>query len=266
MESDKLIEIQLASFNSKSNSFAKLTWASIFSIFLLFGITANGQNKIQLNATVIDKDGFTDFPNLLIVNKSSGESIFGSTNGKFSFKINKTDTLLIGAIGYKTKKYFVNSTVSTHIVSDTILIEKLQFDLNTVSVFGERDLKEIHSELEELKFDRAEYMLSGIDAMQSPITFLYQALSREEKRKRRAYEIIIEDRRRDVLKELFKKYVDADVIYLEDTEFDEFIDFCKLPPEVIKGLTQYEFIMLVKMRYRAFRAIKNLKPYQERQD
>jgi hypothetical protein len=68
------------------------------------------------------------------------------------------------------------------------------------------------------------------------------------------------------LKELFKKYVDADVIYLEDTEFDEFIDFCKLPPEVIKGLTQYEFIMLVKMRYRAFRAIKNLKPYPERQD
>jgi len=213
---------------------------------------------------VIDKDGFTNFPNLLIVNKSTGYSLFGSTNGNFTIKLGKKDTLLIGALGYVTQKYFIPSDVNSHVFTDTIVIEKLKFDLATVSIFGERDLKEIHSELETLEFDRAEYMLNGIDAMQSPITFLYQALSKTERRKRRAYEIILEDRRREVLKELFKKYVDADVIYLADNEFDEFIDFCRLPSEVIKGLTQYEFIMLVKMRYKAFRALKNMGPSDNR--
>lgn len=211
-----------------------------------------------MHATVIDDEGFTNFSSLLIVNKANGDNIIGANQGSFAIKMHPTDTLLIGALGYVTQKYFIDKTPTNHMVFDTIVISKLKFDLKTVSVFAERDLQEIHEELENLQFNKSEYMLSGVDALQSPITFLYQALSKDEQRKRRAYEIIMEDRRKEVLKELFQKYVDADIIYLSGYEFDEFVEFCKLPDAVVKNLTQYEFIMLVKTRYKAYRALKNM--------
>ena len=219
-------------------------------------IGSAAQQNVKVTATIVDKEGFTDFPNLIIVNKNTGQSILGTTSGNFSLELSAADTILIGAIGYQTKKYFLPAGYSAPTLRDTILLSKLQFDLNTVTVFGERDLKEIHEELAQLEFDRSEYMLSGIDAMQSPITFLYQALSRREQQKRRAYEIILEDKRREVLKELFQKYVDAEIISLNKNEFDEFIDFCQISDRAMQSLSQYDFIMLVKARYSHYRNTK----------
>lgn len=100
-------------------------------------------------------------------------------------------------------------------------------------------------------------MLSGADAMSSPITALYEAFSRRERGKRMVAEMRNNDRRRALLKELFRKYVDNDIIQLGDEEFDSFIDFCHVSDEFLKNSSQYEFIMYIKKRFEVYRMIQN---------
>ena len=94
-----------------------------------------------------------------------------------------------------------------------------------------------------------------MDAFQSPITFLYQEFSKRERSKRLVAELRNEDRKRALLKELLHKYVEYDIIRLSDESFDDFIDFCAVPDDVIKGLSQYEFLMYVRKKYELYTSL-----------
>lgn len=77
-----------------------------------------------------------------------------------------------------------------------------------------------------------DYRISTVDALQSPITFLYQEFSRRE-RSKRTTQLPGRTRKRE-LQELLKKYVEFDIINLSDDAFGNFIDFCAVPEEVIR--------------------------------
>ena len=94
-----------------------------------------------------------------------------------------------------------------------------------------------------------------MDALQSPITFLYQEFSKRERSKRKLAELLNEDRKRELLKELLHKYVEYDIINLSDDSFDDFIDFCAVPDPVIKGLSQYEFLLYIKKKYELYTSL-----------
>jgi hypothetical protein len=85
-----------------------------------------------------------------------------------------------------------------------------------------------------LGYDERDYMLSGINAVQSPITFLYQQFSRKEQSKRQVAYMENEDRKRELLKELFRLYVDYDIISLSDEQFDDFITYLNVSDEFLK--------------------------------
>ena len=61
------------------------------------------------------------------------------------------------------------------------------------------------------------------------------------------------DKRRELLQELFVKYVDYDIIQLEPEEFKDFAEFCDPGDKLLKEWTQYEFIMYVKRQFNIYR-------------
>jgi hypothetical protein len=134
-------------------------------------------------------------------------------------------------------------------------MKRLEVSLKPVDIVSPRDLEEIQKDIETLGFDEKDYMLSGVDAVSSPITYLYQQFSRRERNKREVAEMRNNDKRRALLKELFRKYVDAEIISLRDEEFDDFIDFCRVSDDFMKSSTQYDFIMYVKKRFELYRMI-----------
>jgi hypothetical protein len=79
--------------------------------------------------------------------------------------------------------------------------------------------------------------------------------SQEERSKRQVIEMENTDTRRELLKELFAKYVEYDIIDLTDSEFDSFITYMDPGDEVLQALTQYQFIMYVKEKFRDYRSI-----------
>jgi hypothetical protein len=78
---------------------------------------------------------------------------------------------------------------------------------------------------------------------------LYEAFSKRERSKRLAIELTNNDLRRALLKELFAKYVEYEILDLEDDEFDAFIDFMDPGDQRLKSFTQYEFILYVQKKY-----------------
>ncbi|MDB4104760.1 carboxypeptidase-like regulatory domain-containing protein [Salibacteraceae bacterium] len=227
---------------------------SRLSLILLFILIAIGQSfaqKVTIKGQVVHKEDPTF--NLLIVNRNTSKGTFGEKDGSFKVMADKNDTLLVGAIGYKTYKLSLKDSTLKSDYSVRIYLQPISFDLKEVEVFPGRELESIQKDIRSLGYDERDYVLTGIDAYMSPLTFLYQQLSRKEQLKRRAYEIINEDRKRELLKELFIKYVNYDIIDLSRDEFDEFIDFINVSDRQLMSMSQYDFVIFTKERFEAFR-------------
>ncbi len=227
-------------------------------LIVLCNIPAHSQTeKIKVSGTVYDPENKGSIPNLMIVNKRTQQGFFGYNSGDFEIEALKNDTLIIAATGFATMTISYRDSVPAKEYKIRIPMKKLQVQLQPVEVFSNRDLEQIQRDIEKLGYEKSDYTLQGVSAVESPITALYQAFSKRERNKREVAEMRNNDQRRALLKELFRKYVDNDIIQLDNNEFDEFIDFCGVSDEFLKNSTQYDFIMYVKKRFEVFRMVRN---------
>lgn len=220
--------------------------------------------QIRIIGRVYDPDVSGLNFNLMVVNRSTGLGTYGAADGTFNIVANKKDTILLSTRNYKMIKLCFADSADKKVYSVALPLSVLKYEIKPVTIFAPRDLNEIKKDIDDLGYDKNDYMLSGIDVAESPITFLYQSLSRKEQQKRLAYELINEQRRRDLLKELFAKYVQHDIIDLEYDQFDNFIDFCKISDEQLQRMSQYDFIMYIKERYRLFKIVTGADYYYDR--
>jgi len=190
----------------------------------------------------------------MIVNRSTGEGRFGSSSGRFALEVASGDTLQFAAIGFRTVTRRVPEKDVEFGLSWSIHLTRIVIEVSTAEVIAPRDLGEIVRDIETLGYDEKEHRTSGIDALTSPITFLYEQFNRLERSKREVARLENEDRRRDLLRELLGKYVDYEIVDLEPVEFDAFVEFMDPGEAVLKALTQYEFILWTRERFTAWKA------------
>jgi len=233
---------------------------TICSIFLLLVSTVFGQIDSTLSLSsrpiVVKGRALTDLntvvPDLFVVNKRTSIGAFADAGGNYKVSAFHSDTLIFGALGMQTLYVsFADSAYKANYNYD-IVMRKLVIYIAEAEVIAPRELVAIERDLRILGYDEKDYRVSGVNAIESPITFLYQSFSRREKSKRLVAELENMDRRRELLKELFHKYVAYDIIDLQDDEFDDFIDFIDVNDAYLRGVSQYEFIELVKQRYVIF--------------
>lgn len=217
------------------------------------------ENRARVEIKVVDTTMPSATFNLMVVNKRTQQGFFADPSGSFSLYMEKTDTIMIGAVGYRTHLFYLKDTSSRNEYKFTINIERLQVNLKTVEIFSKRELSEIQKDIQKLGYKESDYKLSGVDAYQSPLTFLYQAFSRREKHKRQVAEWKNEDRKRALLKELLVQYVDVGIIKLNDENFDNFIDFCAVSEDFMKSASQYDFVMYIKKRFEIYSMMQQTK-------
>lgn len=226
----------------------------LFVVIALAQVTVVAQDLVTIHGRVISSSGDAHY-DLMIVNRRSRSGTFGNADGTFMVQAHRTDTLLIGSVGYRTTSISMTDSVAKEAYHVTIRLLPLHVQLREVEILSTRTLQEIQKDIEKLGYRESDYRLSDINALQSPITFLYQEFSRRERSKRQVAWMRNEDRKRELLKELLKQYVEYDIINLSDEAFDDFIDFCAVPDEVIRGLTQYEFLLYVKKKYELYASL-----------
>lgn len=213
---------------------------------------AQDSTLITITGTVKDVKDPNAWMNLMVVNTSTGQGTFGDGNGRFLIAIHKSDTILIGCMGYATKKLCFNDSVFKPRYDITVFMLPLQQTLPEVEVFPQRELDAIYRDIEKLGYDKRDYTMTGVNVFASPITALYMAYSKRERSRREVARLENEDRRRDLLKELLRKYVDADIIQLTNQEFDHFIDYCDVSDRFMQTSSQYEFIVFVKNKFKQY--------------
>ncbi|MBK7101216.1 MAG: hypothetical protein IPH63_05410 [Flavobacteriales bacterium] len=94
-----------------------------------------------------------------------------------------------------------------------------------------------------------------MDALQSPITLSLSGIQPKRAQQAVGGRTGERDRKRALLQELLHKYVQYDIIKLSPDAFDDFIEFCSVPDEVIKGLSQYDFLVYMKRKYELYSSL-----------
>jgi hypothetical protein len=222
--------------------------------FLMLGCVAIGQNNtVVVKGQVYGMNQTTDLLTLFVVSQEHQTGNFGNANGTYEIKVSRTDTILIGSIGYFTSKVCVADSILMDTIYVDVYLKQLHYYLKEVTVLAPREMRRIYKDIEELGYDPKDDRLSGfVDPLSSPITALYEMYSRHAKQERLAKKLINDAKRRDLLKELLSKYVDYNIIQLEDDQFEEFIEYLNVTDEFLKSSSQYDFIIFVKMKYKYF--------------
>ena len=226
----------------------------LLPLLLLLALQAQAQ-EVVVNGKVTGGDGEKVFYDLMIVNRRLRTGNFANTDGSFTVRAQRNDTLLIGAGGYVTRTVPLGEFTDVDHGHLQITLRPWSIDLQPVAVLPERTLQQIQEDIAKLGYNEKDYRETGINAFESPITFLYESFSRRERSKRLVAQLENEDKKRELLKELLQEYVDYGIINLSDQSFDDFIDFCNVPEEVLKGLSQYDFLVYVKKKYQLYTSL-----------
>ncbi|HVA99436.1 MAG TPA: hypothetical protein VNG53_11125 [Bacteroidia bacterium] len=211
--------------------------------------------EITVTGTITSDDIMAPLVNIMVINKRTSTGEFANVDGTFSISIYKTDTLLFTAQGYTIQKICLKDSVTKPSYKIAVHLHKLEVALHTVNIFPIKSLDEVQKEINEFH-DYKPYDLTGISAISSPITALYERFSKFERSKREVAALEHQDQKDEILKELFRIYVKSDIIQLNEKEFDAFIAYCNLSDEFIQTASEFDLVMAIKKKYESFSQLK----------
>jgi hypothetical protein len=223
------------------------------SSFLSLGQSCD---KVLFSGRVIDSAQTQSFYNLMLVNRRTGQGVFGQPNGTFSIYVNNGDTVALSVKNYLLIKTIVVADSNCQ-YKHTYYLERKFSELPEVSVRPLKSLEQIKEERQELAL-RETRTVTGVDIFQSPITALYQTFSKKEQNKRWIAEQEYHDDQRRIVKELLRNYVAYDIIDLTEEQFDQFISFLNINEDFLKTATEMELITFIQDKYEHFKLTADL--------
>jgi hypothetical protein len=198
-----------------------------------------------------------DLNNFMIVNMQTQQGFYGKADGTFSIDMRRSDTLVIAVIGYEFVKYCFQDSLPQPYYNILVRLKKKQVQLPEVRILAPRDLEDIQKDIQKLGYNKRDYEISGINALESPITFLYEEFSRFERLRRHNAQIVNNEKRRNLLKELLARYVADGIIGLSNDEFEHFVDFCNVSEAFMKTASQYDFMVYIKRKFELYEAMND---------
>jgi len=196
----------------------------------------------------------TEFPTIplqqvMVVNQRSQIGIFGNSDNTFQVQIDKNDTLIISALGYARKKVCLKDSSTLGEIHIRIYLYRLSYDLSEITVRRQRELRQISEDIKKLGYNKRDHKLTDVDAWESPITALYQAFSKKEQSKRALAQIINNDNRRAVIKDLLYLYNLTELIRMQESEYNDFIDYLNLNDQQMQAMSDYALAIFIRDRY-----------------
>ncbi len=222
---------------------------SILVVFLFFCYKSDAQNLKTIQGRVQDIQ-YPDLylENIMIINLRTQQGMFAGNNNSFQVQIEPNDTLIISATGYALKRICFKDSIPNDGKVFIVPMKRLSVQLKEITIFQQREWKAIENDLQGLGYKESDYKLTGVEAWQSPVTALYQAFSKRERSKRKVAELMNDDLRKSLIKEIIHIYIKNKMIELSEERIDDFIASLNLTDEALKTLTQYELAIFIKDR------------------
>lgn len=217
-------------------------------------VSAQECSRVWLKGRVQDTLHPSRFLNMMIVNRSTGKGVFGQADGSFGVYVNAKDSIIISIKGYDKIGFRVTPDSSCQQIVDVYLDPK-STEIQEVVVKPLKTLQEIKEERASLAL-RDTRTITGMEAIQSPITALYERFSSKEQSKRKVEEMKYKDKQIDIVQELLRLYVAYDVIQLSREEFEDFIVFMAIDEDFLKTASEVELVNFIKGKFEHYKTLK----------
>ena len=213
---------------------------------------------ITVRGNVFDKNDSLAAPAAIILNKRTNTGQTSSPGTSFSITGLKTDTFLITSGGYEVRRICFVDSVLKETYSVRIGLQLKTNTLTPVAIYPVKDLSQIQKERAALAKEQTRQTIGVADALYSPITYLYERFSRDGKSREAVAIMENDDRKRDILKDLFRTYVRAGVIVMEEEEFDAFINYLNIPDSYLRTASDYDLAVLIRYKYLQYRSAREI--------
>ncbi len=213
---------------------------------------------ITVRGRVYDKNDSSVFPAAIIINKRTSTGQTSAPGGMFSIVGIKSDTFLLTAGGYEVARICFRDSIAKEVYVIRIGLQMKTTVLNPVAIYPIKDLGEIKKERDAIGKEQTRQTIGITDAVSSPITYFYERFSRDGKSREAVAIMENDDRKREILKDLFRTYIRAGVIVMEENEFDNFINYLNLPESFLKSASDYDLAVVIRQRYLQYRSAQEM--------
>jgi hypothetical protein len=243
----------------------------LFIFSLLCSVSYSQQGIIKIQGKIIGRENYKPVKRANVINKRQKKIVVTDTLGNFSIDALKGDTLHFSALGFQNKTIYVNDSLLPHSKSVLVSLSLRKYQLKEVTIegFGEySDFKQKFTDLK-IKPDSVKLGLPVIKgsptilsdknpksvgyAVLHPVTFLYSAFSKEEKSKRKVYELEKQDKIQDLADKKYNKQKLANWTGLKDEELTNFYLFCNFTKEYVVQNSELDIMIKVNENLKIFK-------------
>ncbi len=189
-------------------------------IVIICGFTGAAFSQQLFKGIIVEGDSTTAMPFVYVINKNTGNGTMSDNTGRFYLNVNANDTLLCTFVGFVKLKLPVNKFKNSSEKEVKIVMRKIAYNLPevTVSTF----------KLKPYERDYMNRVIEGskmrtINAIESPITALYNQFSKHGQEQRK-------------LAKIFEEVFEEEQVQ------------AKLSPEILRNLTGDDKIDYEKFR------------------
>lgn len=220
---------------------------------LVSGVNAQDCSRVWLKGKAKDTLNPHSFLNLMVVNVASGQGVLGRADGSFAVYTNSNDSVVLSIKGYERVGFRVHGDSSCQ-MEIVAFVERKAREIGEVVIKPLKSIQQIREERENLAM-REVITITGLEAIQSPITALYQRFSKKEQSKQLVAEMEFKDSQEAILQELLKLYVSYDIIKMEPREFEDFIRFLNVDVNFLRTANDFELVAYIKEKYEHYREL-----------
>lgn len=187
----------------------------------LLGYTLRAQRTYQLSGVILDSDSVTVIPFAYVINLNTGNGAVSNYDGKFTIIGKDSDTIMFSYLGYTKKSIAIKSIRNTSDSTKAYLRVVLAKTFYNLDVFNVTAFKIKPYEREYMNRVINRPRSTGVDALQSPISALYDAFSH----KGRANQKLADLYEQMLIDEMVEQKFNPEI--LRKLTGDETIDFAK---------------------------------------
>ncbi len=229
----------------------------VFMLFaLLFAFPSFSQErKFTISGVVTEEDSSTTMPYVYLINHTNGNGTITDYNGRFSLIAENSDTLVFSYLGFARKKYPVSLIKN---LSDStkkplkVVMHHMAVNLSPVTAFS---YKVRPNEVDYMKrYIKQTAALKGINAIESPITALYDMYSRKGKEKRKLQQIFEQILMQEEVAKKFNPEILRQLTEDEFIDYDKFRRYCwRISDEYILSHDGYDLYAPIMDCYRQWK-------------
>lgn len=223
--------------------------------FMMLAMAAPAQ--VTVRGQVFDAESKRPLPHAFVINHRTQNGVFADNEGKFTFAVQANDSLLVSISGYTLQKVLLSDSIPKANYQINIYLRFKPVSLRTFTVKAPRTYEQILKELAEAE-QRKPRETPLVNAVESPITYLWTQFSKTGKAQRKIAELRAQDAQMDLLRDLFTRYMVAQIISTDENELDDFIRFSGLMNNYNTFDSEYELVSHVKQRWADYKVYRGM--------